>query len=79
MSKENTIPYCGKKDFVRFSNDCKKCEYGTPDEDFKETGCGYCDYWDIHSPNECPDCHGSGLGFDGEQCDRCNGTGEKEN
>lgn len=73
--KQHLIPYCGKyeSDFPLPDSQCRHCQYGDymdGDDD------GYCNYWDIHSPYECPDCEGTGYSFDGGQCDRCNGTGE---
>ena len=67
------IPYCGKYEFDPYSSECRRCQYGDLYEDGDD---GYCCYWDIHSPNECPDCKGSGYSWDGGQCERCNGTGE---
>lgn len=58
------IPYCGKKNP---NDDCRGCSYFDDD---------YCNYWDIHSPKDCPYCHGTGYDSDGGQCEECYGTGE---
>lgn len=76
MSDKYIIPWCGNTDFIRYSHSCKNCQYGDADEDFAETGYGYCSYWDSHSPYDCPNCNGTGVIYCEGQCDRCNGTGE---
>lgn len=63
--KTPVIPYCGRKTSSKSA--CKGCMYFDDD---------YCDYWDIHSPNDCPYCGGSGYSPDGGQCEECYGTGE---
>ena len=60
----SSIPYCGK------SNPNNGCNGRMYWED------GYCCYWDYHSKRDCPDCNGTGYDAYGDQCDRCNGTGE---
>lgn len=66
MSKK--IPCCcGKYNYNPNSDDCKCCSYFEDD---------YCNYWDIHSSNDCPYCHGTGYDLDGGQCEECYGTGE---
>lgn len=72
---KNVIPYCNRVECDPTDEECIRCAYFSAYEDCDGSD-GYCNYWDLHSPNECPDCHGSGYGFEGEQCDRCNGTGE---
>lgn len=63
--KKLIIPYCGRSSS---SKSCAGCSY-YEDE--------YCNYWDVHSPNECPTCNGSGIDpLTGGQCEDCDGTGE---
>ena len=62
-----TIPYCGLKESDE--SECVGCMYYDKDDE-------YCNYWDIHSPYDCPYCNGSGYSIDGGQCEECDGTGE---
>ena len=63
------IPYCGRYQASKNSSDCKGCPYFDGD---------YCEYWDVHSSNDCPYCNGSGYDFEGGQCEYCFGTGERQ-
>ncbi|WP_044975882.1 hypothetical protein [Ruminococcus sp. HUN007] len=63
------IPYCGRRECDENNSECRSCMYFFDD---------YCDYWDLHSPNDCPYCNGTGYSFDGGQCEECYGTGEKQ-
>jgi|BioPla2DNA2_1021312.scaffolds.fasta_scaffold48686_1 DnaJ-class molecular chaperone len=67
--KNPTIPYCGRKTYSASSEDCRECPYGGKTDN-------YCNYWDIHSPNDCPTCNGSGYSSEGGQCEDCYGSGE---
>lgn len=65
-----TIPYCGRR--TSSKSECPGCIYYDIDDN-------YCNYWDIHSPDECPYCKGTGVdSLDGGQCEECNGTGIKQ-
>ena len=65
--KKHTIPYCGRE--KSSSKECGGCTYYSDE---------YCNYWDIHSPDDCPYCNGTGYSYDGGQCEECYGTGEKQ-
>lgn len=64
--KKHTIPYCGRTESSKRA--CGGCTYYSEE---------YCNYWDIHSPDECPYCNGTGYSYDGFWCEECYGTGEK--